>query len=860
MKDDVGSHAETGRRLEALTDLALALSDAQTLPQVAEVVVDRGMGMVAADACALYVRDGESAPRLAGQRGRQPELAELIRRAGSGALLLGEDERAAAFWSVPLVAQGRTVGLLGLAFAHARRFSPGDRAFVDAFTRQCAYALVCAARRTREDEARHLLSITLRSIGDAVIATDTQGRITFMNPVAAQLTGWREDEACGLPLEDVFRIHAGPTGDRLESPVARVLREGTVVGLASRTVLRSRGDREIPIEDSGAPIHDGDASGGRGLLGVVLVFRDASAQKRAQVRRDFLARAGEALGSSLDYRATLSTVAGLAVPELADWCVVDLVEPGTMQPRQVAVAHADPGRVSHARELGERYPPDPHAPIGVPAVIRSGRSELYAEIPPAMLEGAARDAEHLRAMRELRLESAMVVPLPGRDRTLGAMTFVYAGSGRRYGADDLAFAEDFARRAAMAIENARALKHAEEARARERLMRSEAETASRAKDQFLATVSHELRTPLNAIMGWTVTLRGRQPPAEIDRGLAVIERNARAQARLVEDVLDLSRIISGKLTLNLGPTRIAGALDAALEAVTPAAQAKGIAIAVRVADDLTILADADRVQQIAWNLLSNAVKFTPKGGAVSARAFPEGADVCITVTDTGEGIPEGALPFVFDPFHQADASTTRRHGGLGLGLTIVKQLVSAHGGTVSAESEGADRGATFTVRLPAAHLPQWAAGARSGAIAAPHPRPAMPERDAPRLDGLRLLVVDDDGDARDVMAEVLRGRGAEVFASASAADALEQLEAVRPDVIVSDIAMPEIDGYTLIRRIRSLPPERGGRTPAVALTAYSQTEDARRAFAAGYQVHVPKPVEPARLATLVANLGGRTLD
>ncbi len=412
----------------------------------------------------------------------------------------------------------------------------------------------------------------------------------------------------------------------------------------------------------------------------------------------------------------------------------------------------------------------------------------------------------------------------------------------------------------MAIENALALRAAEEARVQERLLRAEAEAANRTKDEFLATVSHELRTPLNAILGWTVTLRSRNPPPDIERVLAVIERNARAQTRLVEDVLDVSRIISGKLSLSLGPARIAEAIRGAVEAVTPAADAKGVTLSVDIEDDsLVITADPDRLQQVVWNLVANAVKFTPKGGMVTVRAGKEGSDVCVRVSDTGEGIRSDVLPHVFEPFRQADSSTTRRHGGLGLGLAIVKQIVTAHGGTVVVSSDGPGRGATFTVHLPARSL-LAATGRVTRSTAKIVEARGAAEQAPPRLDGLKLLVVDDEEDARMLVGEVLRERGAEVHLAASGVEALEKFVVVRPDVVVSDIGMPQLDGYSLIRRIRALPAQLGGRTPAVALTAYARSEDAQRAFAAGYQTHVAKPIEPAELATVIANLGGLSLD
>jgi signal transduction histidine kinase len=435
------------------------------------------------------------------------------------------------------------------------------------------------------------------------------------------------------------------------------------------------------------------------------------------------------------------------------------------------------------------------------------------------------------------------------------MTFVYADSDRRYTMEDLAFAEDLARRASMAIENSMALQDADQARDRERWLREEAERTNRLKDDFLATVSHELRTPLNAILGWTLILRGRNIDAETDRGLSIVERNARAQAKLIEDVLDVSRIVSGKLTLHLGPTSVAAAARAAMETVTPAAEAKGITVVSEILSEASsITADADRLQQVIWNLLSNAIKFTPKDGRVLLRVFREASDVCVSVADNGEGIRSEMLSAIFEPFQQADASTTRRHGGLGLGLAIVKQLVLAHGGSVEARSDGPGKGAIFTVRLPvrAVAIPQSEA---SSAATEAAPEPLVASAPNVRLEGLSVLVVDDELDARSLLQEILREHGAEVSIASSAADARSALALMKPDVIISDIGMPDEDGYSFIRRLRA----EGARMPAIALTAYAGQQDAQRAFSAGFQKHVTKPIDPVRLVSVVANLGGRSL-
>jgi PAS domain S-box-containing protein len=395
----------------------------------------------------------------------------------------------------------------------------------------------------------------------------------------------------------------------------------------------------------------------------------------------------------------------------------------------------------------------------------------------------------------------------------------------------------------------------------------DAEAANRSKDEFLATVSHELRTPLNAILGWTqLLLAGDAKGANTAnaaaderrrRGLETVVRNAKLQAQLIDDLLDVSRIISGKMRLDVQPTDLAAVIDAAVEAIRPAAEAKQIQLR-RVLDPFAgpVMGDPARLQQVVWNLLSNAVKFTPKGGRTEVRLERVNSHVEILVADTGAGITPEFLPHVFERFRQLDASTTRRHGGLGLGLAIVRHLVELHGGTVRVKSPGEGQGSTFIVGLPlsVAHL-------TPGEAVRVHPRteelgPADPCRDDPALNlkGIRVLVVDDEPDARETLQQILEHCNAEVRTAGSAAEAMKLLESWRPDVLLSDIGMPGEDGYDLIRRVRELPAERGGRTPAAALTAFARGEDRRRALRAGFQMHVAKPVDLQELATVVASL------
>jgi len=394
----------------------------------------------------------------------------------------------------------------------------------------------------------------------------------------------------------------------------------------------------------------------------------------------------------------------------------------------------------------------------------------------------------------------------------------------------------------------------------ERAARSEAERVSRMKDEFLATLSHELRTPLTAILGWAQIIK--RPAVKNDdvlQGVDVIHRNARAQAQIIDDLLDMSRIISGKVRLDVQPLDIGSVVHASVEAVRPAADAKGIKLQL-TADaqpSAVITGDANRIQQILWNLLSNAIKFTPKNGSVQVVLERGESHVAINVIDSGEGIKPEFLPYVFDRFRQADASTTRRHGGLGLGLSIVKQLVELHGGSARVKSDGLGCGSTFVVAIPLAGCQ---------AVASPKIELRPPETTEPSempgatvgLDGVCVLVVDDESDTRVLVKRLLEDSKAIVTTVASVEEAVKQVETGRFHVLLSDIGMPGEDGFTLIKRVRALGKDRGGEIPAIALTAYARAEDRVKAIAAGFLMHVAKPVEPVELITMVAGAAGRT--
>jgi len=437
-------------------------------------------------------------------------------------------------------------------------------------------------------------------------------------------------------------------------------------------------------------------------------------------------------------------------------------------------------------------------------------------------------------------QAVRISPLSHEGRVIGTLTVI----------------EDVTERVAREAELQAQLEERSRLLSSENVARREAERANRLKDEFLATISHELRNPLNAILGWAHMMRlGKLNEANMERAVETIYRNAKSQTQLVADLLDVSRIISGKLRLDVRTVDLISIVNAAIDSIRPAAEAKSIRLQTKLDPAAgPISGDADRLQQIVWNLLTNAVKFTPKGGQIQVKLQRIDSHVDIVVSDSGVGISKEFLPYVFDRFRQADASTTRIHGGLGLGLSIVHQLVDLHGGTVSVQSEGEGKGATFTITLPFVGVIS-----QSEAEAA---QPAQSEEilsfeGLPSLQGLKVLVVDDEADTRELIGEVLKECGSEVIITRSAAEALEALEQHKPDILISDLGMPDEDGYSLIEKIRALPSECGGDIPAAALTAYARAEDRMRVLRSGFQFHLPKPVDSAELVTVIASLAGR---
>ena len=460
----------------------------------------------------------------------------------------------------------------------------------------------------------------------------------------------------------------------------------------------------------------------------------------------------------------------------------------------------------------------------------------------------------IEILSELRVkgDNIPVIALTGQGDEEVAVALMKAGAVDYLNKNNLT-----AERLERSLRYALAIHRAEEERRqlleREQRARVEAQAANRAKDEFLATLSHELRTPLNAILGWSRLLSsGNLDGDTTRRAIETIERNTRLQAQLIEDLLDISRIITGKLRLDLRPTPIGEMVDAAVEAVRPMADAKHVDLQVALTDpEVTVLCDPGRMQQVIWNLLTNAIKFTPDGGMIRLDADVDAENICISVSDTGIGIDPAFLPYVFDRFRQQDGASTRVHGGLGLGLSIVRHLTELHGGTVKAESDGEDRGATFSICVPVAPL------SREHAAELEEEAAAATLDDLPSLAGVRILIVENETDARALMRAVLEKCGARVEEVETASDAYVAIQGNPPDVLLSDIAMPGEDGYSLIRRIRAMDGP-GRMLPAAAFTAYATANDRARALLSGFQAHIPKPVEPSELAAVVAALVGRT--
>lgn len=677
-----------------------------------------------------------------------------------------------------------------------------------------------------------------------VIGSADGTTLEVANPAFARMHGYTKEELSGRPIKTVFApechlqlqqgLEIAHQQGHYTFESKHVRKDGTVfpVLINSTTVRDSTGNTLFTVVNVQDITERKRLEAERDQL--LARERAARAEAEAQEKRaTFLAAASQMLISSLDYRQVLTSIAHMSVPMLADWCFVDIVENRVVDFTKPVVAAATPEKEDLILQLRRRYPPSPDAPYGPAKVLRTGEPELVSHVSEEIPLALAQNEEHLKLLHQLQATSYMVVPMQVGACKLGTIAFSFARADRRYNQADLEMALELGRRAAVALNHARLYQDAQE--------------ANRIKDEFLAIVSHELRTPLNALLGWSQMLRSRKMSEETTaKALATIERNARLQSKLIEDILDISRIVQNRIRLHKTAVHLVPIINEVLEDVRPLAEAKAIDIEPILDPSVgQVFGDPERLQQVVWNLLSNAIKFTAQGGQVKVQLAQTGNDAQITVSDNGQGISADFLPYVFDRFRQGFDTTTRKSGGLGLGLAIVHHLVEMHGGTVYASSAGEGLGATFTVRLPIRELQL---------IAQPEPEESIVPDQLPRLTGLRVLVVDDDQDTLDLTAFVLKQCQAEVTTANSVDAALTLFPHCQPNLLVSDIGMPGQDGFHLIQQVRQLEANQDKGIPAIALTAFAKEEDQQRAIAAGFQRHLAKPVNPYELVTVVASL------
>lgn len=688
----------------------------------------------------------------------------------------------------------------------------------------------------------------IESSDDAIISKDLNGVVTSWNRAAQRIFGYTADEMIGKSIATLI------PADRLseESEVLSRIRRGQSVD-HFETIRRHKDGALIPISLTISPIRAPDGT----IVGASKIARDITERRRAEAALE----AAEARQN--DFRRRLmALVAGsgslFASPRLQD------VLPAIIALAQ-SLTKADGyaiwrlNALDRIWEIGASSGLSDKFVRGIIGLYRGNAPSTVSFSEPLVVEDVGTHPlleDRLEIYRAEGVVSMLAVPLSIAGVRRGTFVLYYR-SPHTFDDVDVETAHAIGNLGAAAITTAEL--YDEQRRSRDEATQAyrQASEASRAKDEFLATLSHELRTPLNAVLGWTRMLRaGVVPPARMPRAIEVIERNGNAQMRLVEDLLDLSRIITGNLRLNVQPTHLSSAIEAAVETLMPAVNGKEIAVKLDIDPHDLVMGDAARLQQVVWNLLSNAVKFTPRGGriTVSVRRVPSESAVEMEIVDTGEGIEASVLPYVFDRFRQGNSGSTRTHTGLGLGLAIVKHIVEMHGGHVSVHSDGKDKGSTFQLSFPAATREQQLVALDDAVGPVASADRLSPGNVQSALAGVRALVVDDDPDARELLTALLQARGILVRSVASVREGLAALERELPDIILSDLAMPDEDGYDLIRSVRELPVDSGGLVPAIAVTAYARPEDEARCLLSGFQVHLAKPVDPVELLSAVERL------
>jgi PAS domain S-box-containing protein len=657
-------------------------------------------------------------------------------------------------------------------------------------------------------QAHLRLSAIVESSDDAIISKNLDGIIVSWNKGAERLYGYTAEEVVGKPLSILI---PPDHPDELPSIMERLKRGERIEHFETKRLRKDGSPVDVSVTIS--PVKRAD---GR-IIGASKIARDITASKRAGQTARFLADASAALAELTDYESTLQQLARLAVPFFADWCAVDIQETdGSL--RRLALTHTDPAKVQLVHELDQRYPPRLSKRHGIVEVLRTGKPEWVSEISDSLLTDFAQSQEHLSLVQRLGLKSYICVPLKSRTKVLGALTFVMAESGRIYDASHVRAAGDLAHRAVVAIENASLL--------------AELRESDRRKDEFLAMLAHELRNPLAPIRNAAHVLRvkGSALP-EVQWARDVIDRQVQQMTRLIDDLLDVSRITRGKIELRKEQVELATVVSSAVEASGPLIEKSGHQLIVMVPEEPVHLeADLTRLSQALSNLLNNAAKYTDRGGRIWLTAERQSDQVLIRVKDTGIGIATEMLPRIFEMFKQVDRSLERSEGGLGIGLTLVQRLVEMHGGTVEAHSSGLGKGSEFVLHLPAALEDKKQ-----------NPPRVADRQNAETLISCRILVVDDNHDSVDSLAILLRAMGNEVHTAHDGLEAVDATAEFQPHVVLLDLGLPKLNGFEAARRIREQP---GGlERVLIALTGWGQEEDRRRSKEAGFDHHLTKPID-----------------
>ena len=735
------------------------------------------------------------------------------------------------------------------------------------------------AKDAFEESERRYRNLVEHSLG-LICTHDLDGRLLSINPAAARSLGYEPEHGVGSNLAEFL---APETRHLFDSYLQRIRERGQDAGLM-RVIARDGTARvwmyrNVLYEEPGTPpyvlghalditervaaertlrenehaLRNAHAELDRRVQERTLELERANERLRVEIaereraeehreralieQRDtlaFLAALSEALAPVVSFEQLLGVIRPLPVPFAADWTIVHvLTDDGGI--RSEAGVHRDPQREPLLMDLAAATSVSFPLDSLVARAIATGRVLIVMENADDLAIRFAGPGDAVPLLRQLGIGSVAMVPLVAHGQPTAVLSLGAAAVGRFAGSGGI-IVEDLARRIRLALDRIRLYREAQE--------------ANRLKDEFLSTLSHELRTPLNAVFGWARILRMRQLDQNTAHAVEVIERNAEAQIRLIEDVLDVSRIIAGKMTISMEPLNIGEVLAATIEGLRPATQAKGVRLEAHLDPEVAaVRADPHRLQQVFWNVLSNALKFTRPDGLITVTLRSANGSAEIQIADTGVGIRPDVLPFVFDRFRQADSSTTRSHGGLGLGLAIVRHLVELHGGTVAADSPGEGRGATFTIRLPVDR--DLRASTPTQTVA---PELVLGPGLSHALRGRKVLVVEDHDDARELVASVLGAAGAEVISTASTEEALERMTTTAPDLLLADLGLPGEDGYTLLQRIRRMNTAETLLLPAIALTAYARPSDQERALAAGFLRYIIKPVDPRELVKVVVSV------